>query len=277
MYCVDLLKDKFLALSFILKYRKEHVETLYLKADKKPCLAYTPSHKEDGDNKLWIIRFLSTLYGLEMLVPSSSPASHSCSNHPPCLHLRRLYLSSSTNRPPSTLRTDSLTTDLTNQAPLLDPALPLRLPQPEDNKSNHKSTTGHTEVRAHPIHKMSVHWVGLAAIVIFYLLILGVGLWAARKAKHTGTSPESEDVMLAGRNIGLIVGIFTMTALKLAINNLIGVASERRLDSPDPPTNGAIPRCLPVPGATEQSVISNQSEPLLTIMNKDFISGNFHG
>ena len=68
-----------------------------------------------------------------------------------------------------------------------------------------------SEVRAHPIHKMSVHWVGLAAIVIFYLLILGVGLWAARKAKHTGTSPESEDVMLAGRNIGLIVGIFTMT------------------------------------------------------------------
>ena len=67
------------------------------------------------------------------------------------------------------------------------------------------------EVVTRRVRKMAVHWVGVAAIVVFYLLILGVGLWAARKAKHTGSSPESEDVMLAGRNIGLVVGIFTMT------------------------------------------------------------------
>ncbi|CAL8108652.1 unnamed protein product [Calicophoron daubneyi] len=54
---------------------------------------------------------------------------------------------------------------------------------------------------------------GLVAIIIFYLLILAVGFWAARKSKTNGSgASETEDVMLAGRNIGLVVGIFTMTA-----------------------------------------------------------------
>ncbi|XP_071476964.1 high-affinity choline transporter 1-like [Diadema antillarum] len=56
---------------------------------------------------------------------------------------------------------------------------------------------------------MAVHWGGVVAIVIFYLLILAVGLWAARKGKG---SSDTEDVMVAGRNIGVAVGIFTMTA-----------------------------------------------------------------
>ena len=55
---------------------------------------------------------------------------------------------------------------------------------------------------------MAVHWGGVVAIIAFYLLILGVGLWAARKSKG---SKDPEEIMLAGRNIGLFVGIFTMT------------------------------------------------------------------
>ncbi|KAG8252645.1 hypothetical protein J6590_053177 [Homalodisca vitripennis] len=51
---------------------------------------------------------------------------------------------------------------------------------------------------------------GVISIVLFYLLILGVGIWAARK-KQAGNDSE-EEVMLAGRSIGLFVGIFTMTA-----------------------------------------------------------------
>jgi len=54
-----------------------------------------------------------------------------------------------------------------------------------------------------------VHFLGIAAIIFFYLLILGVGMWAARKSK--GGTSDSEEVMLAGRNIGLLVGVFTMT------------------------------------------------------------------
>jgi len=50
---------------------------------------------------------------------------------------------------------------------------------------------------------------GVVSIVLFYVLILAVGIWAGRK----GSGEHSEDeVMLAGRNIGMFVGIFTMTA-----------------------------------------------------------------
>ena len=59
---------------------------------------------------------------------------------------------------------------------------------------------------------MVVHLGGLAAIIVFYILILFVGIWAGRKQKSSEKSPDSEEVMLAGRNIGVLVGIFTMTA-----------------------------------------------------------------
>ncbi|KAF6207661.1 hypothetical protein GE061_016108 [Apolygus lucorum] len=55
-----------------------------------------------------------------------------------------------------------------------------------------------------------INVTGLISVVLFYLLILGVGIWAARK-KQAGNDSE-EEVMLAGRSIGLFVGIFTMTA-----------------------------------------------------------------
>ena len=55
-----------------------------------------------------------------------------------------------------------------------------------------------------------INVAGVVSIVLFYMLILGVGIWAARK-KEAGNDSE-EEVMLAGRSIGLFVGIFTMTA-----------------------------------------------------------------
>ena len=60
---------------------------------------------------------------------------------------------------------------------------------------------------------MAVHLVGLLAIIFFYVLILAVGCWASRKSKQTGDNVDSEDVMLAGRNIGVVVGMFTMTGM----------------------------------------------------------------
>ncbi|CAF0917153.1 unnamed protein product [Rotaria sordida] len=59
---------------------------------------------------------------------------------------------------------------------------------------------------------MVVHIGGLVAVVCFYILILMVGIWAGRKQKSSEKSPDTEEIMLAGRNIGLLVGIFTMTA-----------------------------------------------------------------
>lgn len=50
---------------------------------------------------------------------------------------------------------------------------------------------------------------GLIAIILFYLIILGIGLWAAWRRKG---EVNTEEVMLAGRDIGIFVGILTMTA-----------------------------------------------------------------
>ncbi|KAJ4933605.1 hypothetical protein JOQ06_030431 [Pogonophryne albipinna] len=62
---------------------------------------------------------------------------------------------------------------------------------------------------------MAFHAEGLVAIVIFYLMILFVGIWAAWKNKSSGGAEggdRSERIMVGGRDIGLFVGGFTMTA-----------------------------------------------------------------
>lgn len=61
-----------------------------------------------------------------------------------------------------------------------------------------------------------INIAGVISIILFYILILAVGIWAGRK-KEAGNDSE-EEVMLAGRNIGLFVGIFTMTG---KVNSLI--------------------------------------------------------
>lgn len=69
--------------------------------------------------------------------------------------------------------------------------------------------------------------VGIVVMAVFYLLVLLVGLWAGRKrtkGPQTGKqmgSPnlllylggQAEEAMLAGRSIGTVVGIFTMTGV----------------------------------------------------------------
>ncbi|XP_072143768.1 high-affinity choline transporter 1-like [Dermacentor andersoni] len=65
---------------------------------------------------------------------------------------------------------------------------------------------------------MAVNVPGLVAIVFFYLVILVVGIWAGRKGggqekdSQNVTIGDQSNIMLAGRNIGLFVGVFTMTA-----------------------------------------------------------------
>lgn len=62
---------------------------------------------------------------------------------------------------------------------------------------------------------MTVNIAGVVSVVLFYILILLVGIWAGKKKTPHAEGEEeleSEEVMLAGRNIGIFVGIFTMTA-----------------------------------------------------------------
>ena len=60
---------------------------------------------------------------------------------------------------------------------------------------------------------MAVNIPGLIAVIIFYVLILIIGLWAARKTKNA----NNEDLMLAGREIGIAVGVFTMTGTSVTL------------------------------------------------------------
>ncbi|KAG8301418.1 hypothetical protein J6590_054340 [Homalodisca vitripennis] len=53
---------------------------------------------------------------------------------------------------------------------------------------------------------MGVYLVGLAGILVFYLLVLLVGIWASTKQKNHG----EEELMLAGRSLGLVVGVLTL-------------------------------------------------------------------
>ena len=58
-----------------------------------------------------------------------------------------------------------------------------------------------------------INWYGLLAVLIFYAAILAIGIYASWKSKSFKKGTKSEDVLLAGRDIGLVVGIFTLTGL----------------------------------------------------------------
>ena len=53
---------------------------------------------------------------------------------------------------------------------------------------------------------------GLVSVILFYLLILLIGVYAAWKNKSL-KSGKTEDIMLANRNIGMALGVFTMTGI----------------------------------------------------------------
>ncbi|GLH08680.1 High-affinity choline transporter 1 [Gryllus bimaculatus] len=55
---------------------------------------------------------------------------------------------------------------------------------------------------------MAVYVEGVVGILVFYVAVLGVGIWAGTKQKNSG----EEEVMLAGRSLGLTVGVITMIA-----------------------------------------------------------------
>ncbi|ELT96417.1 hypothetical protein CAPTEDRAFT_120487 [Capitella teleta] len=52
---------------------------------------------------------------------------------------------------------------------------------------------------------------GLVGVIIFYVVILFLGIYASWKSKSL-KSTDSEDLLVAGRSIGIFVGIFTMTS-----------------------------------------------------------------
>ncbi|XP_031694636.1 high-affinity choline transporter 1-like [Anarrhichthys ocellatus] len=74
---------------------------------------------------------------------------------------------------------------------------------------------------------MALNVPGLVATIIFYLLVLGIGIWASIKSKRdeNGTQANHADMALLGnRNINLVMGIFTTTATWVGGTFIIGTA-----------------------------------------------------
>ncbi|XP_036963312.1 high affinity choline transporter 1-like [Acanthopagrus latus] len=74
---------------------------------------------------------------------------------------------------------------------------------------------------------MAVNIPGLVAVVIFYIVILLTGVLAARKSKKvekTCSGSKSEVTMVGGRNISVLVGVFTMTATWVGGGYILGTA-----------------------------------------------------
>ncbi|XP_013389088.1 high-affinity choline transporter 1-like [Lingula anatina] len=59
---------------------------------------------------------------------------------------------------------------------------------------------------------MAVQVPGLIAIIVSYVVVFAIGLWAAWKNRRQCCREKVEDVFLAGRDIGLWLGMFTLTA-----------------------------------------------------------------
>ncbi|KAL5015962.1 hypothetical protein ScPMuIL_005551 [Solemya velum] len=59
---------------------------------------------------------------------------------------------------------------------------------------------------------MTVNIAGIVSIIVFYIVILVIGLCAARKTKQRGKDAKSETAMVGDRNFGFLIGSFTMTS-----------------------------------------------------------------
>ncbi|XP_060081442.1 high affinity choline transporter 1-like [Ylistrum balloti] len=72
---------------------------------------------------------------------------------------------------------------------------------------------------------MSLNVPGLVVLLVFYIIILVVGIYAARRRKQTNGEPDTlESSIVAGRSIGSVVGVFTMTATTVGGGYINGTA-----------------------------------------------------
>lgn len=92
---------------------------------------------------------------------------------------------------------------------------------------------------------MALNVPGLVIMAAFYLVILGTGIWASMRSKKEEkkcSGDGMEITLLAGRNINLLVGIFTLTATWVGGGFILGIA-----EATYNPTLGAVWALMPVP------------------------------
>ncbi|XP_042274568.1 high-affinity choline transporter 1-like isoform X1 [Thunnus maccoyii] len=73
---------------------------------------------------------------------------------------------------------------------------------------------------------MSLNVPGLVVMVLFYLMVLGTGIWASMKSKQVHKSSQADQTeitLLGNRGISLAVGVFTMTATFVGGGFIVGL------------------------------------------------------
>ncbi|XP_061626075.1 high affinity choline transporter 1-like isoform X2 [Phyllopteryx taeniolatus] len=92
---------------------------------------------------------------------------------------------------------------------------------------------------------MTLNVEGLVVMAAFYLLILGTGIWASMRSRREEKKCQGDGMeitLLAGRNINLLVGVFTLTATWVGGGFILGIA-----EATYNPTLGAVWALMPVP------------------------------
>lgn len=56
---------------------------------------------------------------------------------------------------------------------------------------------------------MGVYVTGVVGVIVFYLTVLGVGIWAAAVKKKKARQGQ-DAMMLANRDLGPLLGVFTL-------------------------------------------------------------------
>lgn len=92
---------------------------------------------------------------------------------------------------------------------------------------------------------MALNIPGLVVMAVFYIVILSTGIWASMRSKRVEkkfSGDGMEITLLAGRNINLLVGVFTLTATWVGGGFILGIA-----EATYNPTLGAVWALMPVP------------------------------
>ncbi|KAM3605767.1 uncharacterized protein V6R79_004361 [Siganus canaliculatus] len=74
---------------------------------------------------------------------------------------------------------------------------------------------------------MALNIPGVAVMMLFYLLVLGIGIWASVKSRKEAKKVQgdkTEMALLGNRGINLVVGIFTMTATWVGGGFIVGTS-----------------------------------------------------
>ncbi|XP_020782353.2 high affinity choline transporter 1-like [Boleophthalmus pectinirostris] len=74
---------------------------------------------------------------------------------------------------------------------------------------------------------MTFNWPGVLSIGVFYIAVLGIGIWASKKSRKEERKCKgrlSEIALVGGRNLNILVSIFTMTGTWVGGAYILGTA-----------------------------------------------------